>query len=88
MVAKRNRRYCPDLLENERGRFLSVIQPGDGDRRIQLAIPAQGLMEVRNALTEILAEVSEEGVTSSKEDQLQNASDDQLPYDGGQRTVL
>ena len=71
MIVKRNRRYFLDLLENDRGRFLSVIQPGDEDRRIQLAIPAQGLVEVRNALTELLAEVSEEDVTSSTGDQLE-----------------
>ena len=67
----KNKRYFLDLYENDRGRFLSFIQPGDDDRRIQLAITAEGLVEVRNALTELLDDVGKEDGTSSADDHSQ-----------------
>ncbi|PIK62347.1 putative transcriptional activator protein Pur-beta [Apostichopus japonicus] len=51
-----NRRYYLDLKENNRGRFLKVSQTGDRGPRIQIAVPAQGLVEFKNALTELLEE--------------------------------
>ncbi|XP_025088587.1 transcriptional activator protein Pur-beta-like isoform X13 [Pomacea canaliculata] len=65
-IVKDNRRYYLDLKENQRGRFLRVTMvvcseqvsqtiPRGGPRS-QIAIPAQGMIEFRDALTELLDE--------------------------------
>ncbi|XP_014242375.1 transcriptional activator protein Pur-beta isoform X2 [Cimex lectularius] len=57
MMIKDNRRYYLDLKENTRGRFLRVSQTiSRGGPRSQIAIPAQGMIEFRNALTDLLVE--------------------------------
>ncbi|CAG5116339.1 unnamed protein product [Candidula unifasciata] len=57
MIVKDNRRYYLDLKENQRGRFLRVSQTiPRGGPRSQIAIPAQGMIEFRDALTELLEE--------------------------------
>jgi len=57
MIVKDNRRYFLDLKENSRGRFLRVSQTVvRGGPRSQVAIPAQGLVEFRDALTELTDE--------------------------------
>ncbi|XP_041365991.1 transcriptional activator protein Pur-beta-like isoform X6 [Gigantopelta aegis] len=57
MIVKDNRRYYLDLKENQRGRFLRVSQTiPRGGPRSQIAIPAQGMIEFRDALTELLDE--------------------------------
>jgi len=57
IMIKDNRRYFLDLKENNRGRFLRVSQTiTRGGFRSQLAIPAQGMIEFRNALSEIVEE--------------------------------
>lgn len=55
MMRKDNRRYYLDLKENKRGRFLKVSQviPRTSARQ-QIVIPAQGLIEFRDALTDLL----------------------------------
>ncbi|XP_014681761.1 PREDICTED: transcriptional activator protein Pur-beta-like isoform X2 [Priapulus caudatus] len=56
-MVKENRRYYLDLKENARGRFLRVSQTiPRGGPRSQIAIPAQGIIEFRDALTELLDE--------------------------------
>ncbi|XP_021353034.1 transcriptional activator protein Pur-beta-like isoform X3 [Mizuhopecten yessoensis] len=58
-MVKDNRRYYLDLKENQRGRFLrvSVSQTRTrGGPRSQIAIPAQGMIEFRDSLTDILDE--------------------------------
>lgn len=56
-IVKENRRYYLDLKENARGRFLRVSQTiTRGGPRSQIAIPAQGLVEFRDALTDLLDE--------------------------------
>lgn len=56
-IVKDNRRYYLDLKENQRGRFLRVSQTiPRGGPRSQIAIPAQGMIEFRDALTELLDE--------------------------------
>ncbi|KAL8601971.1 transcriptional regulator protein Pur-beta-like isoform X1 [Babylonia areolata] len=62
-IVKDNRRYYLDLKENQRGRFLRVVcyeQVSQtiprGGPRSQIAIPAQGMIEFRDALTELLDE--------------------------------
>jgi len=57
MMVKDNRRYYLDLKENRRGRFLRVSQTVSRDGpRVQIAIPAQGMIELRDALTDLLGE--------------------------------
>ncbi|CAB4069474.1 PURA [Lepeophtheirus salmonis] len=51
MMVKDNRRYYLDLKENARGRYLRVSQTiSRGGHRSQIAIPAQGMVEFRDAL--------------------------------------
>ncbi|XP_063390082.1 transcriptional activator protein Pur-beta-B isoform X1 [Cydia fagiglandana] len=55
MMLKDNRRYYLDLKENSRGRFLRVSQTiTRGGPRSQVALPAQGMIEFRDALTDLL----------------------------------
>jgi len=57
LMVKDNRRYYLDLKENNRGRFLRVSQTiSRGGPRSQIAIPAQGMIEFRDALTDLLDE--------------------------------
>ncbi|XP_052212898.1 transcriptional activator protein Pur-beta-like isoform X3 [Dreissena polymorpha] len=57
VMTKDNKRYYLDLKENQRGRFLRVAQTVPrGGPRSQIAIPAQGLIEFRDALTDLLDE--------------------------------
>jgi len=57
VMVKENRRYYLDLKENNRGRFLRVSQTiTRGGPRSQIAIPAQGMIEFRDALTDLLEE--------------------------------
>merc|ERR1712055_975128 len=61
MMIKDNRRYYMDLKENARGRFLRVSQTiTRGGPRSQIAIPAQGMIDFRNALTDLLEEFGTE----------------------------
>merc|ERR1719228_114436 len=57
MMIKNSRRYYVDLKENVRGRFLRVSQTiTRGGPRSQIAIPAQGMIEFRDALTDLIEE--------------------------------
>ncbi|OAD53160.1 Transcriptional activator protein Pur-alpha [Eufriesea mexicana] len=57
VMTKDNRRYYLDLKENTRGRFLRVSQTiTRGGPRTQIAIPAQGMIEFRDSLTDLLEE--------------------------------
>ncbi|XP_021964428.1 transcriptional activator protein Pur-beta isoform X2 [Folsomia candida] len=61
VMVKANRRYYLDLKENTRGRFLRVSQTiSRGGPRSQIAIPAQGMIEFRDALTDLLEEFGTE----------------------------
>lgn len=54
-IVGNNRRYYLDLKENQRGRFLRVSQTHPrGGQRSQIAIPAQGMIEFRDKLTDLL----------------------------------
>lgn len=56
-MIKDNRRYYLDLKENARGRFLRVSQTVPiSNLRSQIAIPAQGMVEFRDSLTDLLKE--------------------------------
>lgn len=61
VMMKENRRYYLDLKENQRGRFLRVSMTMPLSRqRSQVAIPAQGMIEIRDALTDLLNEFGTE----------------------------
>jgi hypothetical protein len=61
VMVKDNRRYYLDLKENQRGRFLRVSMTTPLSRqRSQVAIPAQGMIEIRDALTDLLNEFGSE----------------------------
>jgi len=61
VMVKENRRYYLDLKENSRGRFLRVSQTiAQRGPRSQIAIPAQGMIEFRDALTDLLEEFGTE----------------------------
>ncbi|EDO39605.1 predicted protein, partial [Nematostella vectensis] len=56
-----NKKYYLDLKENSRGRFLKVctqICDRRGPMRKEIAIPAQGIVDIRNNLSEVLEECS------------------------------
>lgn len=61
VMVKDNRRYYLDLKENQRGRFLRVSMTTPLSRqRSQVAIPAQGMIEIRDSLTDLLNEFGTE----------------------------
>ncbi|CAM2118368.1 unnamed protein product [Caretta caretta] len=59
-LVRENRKYYMDLKENQRGRFLRIRQtvnrgPGLGSTQGQtIALPAQGLIEFRDALAKLI----------------------------------
>lgn len=55
-ISKERRRYYLDLKENNRGRFLRVAQSIQNGPRSVIVIPAQGIIECRDALTKLLEE--------------------------------
>ncbi|KAK1343359.1 hypothetical protein QTO34_016138 [Cnephaeus nilssonii] len=48
-LVRENRKYYMDLKENQRGRFLRIRQTGQ-----TIALPAQGLIEFRDALAKLI----------------------------------
>lgn len=57
-----DRRYYMDLKENNRGRFLKVAMtlPPPSHDRSQIVIPAQGMIDIRDAFTDLLNEFGKE----------------------------
>lgn len=54
------RRYYIDLRENNRGRFLRITQTSaQAGTRFSIALPAQGIKQLRDSLIELLAEFSD-----------------------------
>jgi len=67
MLVKDNRRYYLDLKENKRGRFLRVSMTLPLSRqRPQVVIPAQGMIEMRDALTDVLTECGTDDAESGE----------------------
>lgn len=56
VISRDDRKYYLDLKENERGRFLRISMVGTNLPRTQIALPAQGLQELRNLLTSLIDE--------------------------------
>ncbi|VDM03435.1 unnamed protein product [Schistocephalus solidus] len=52
-IVRDNRRYYLDLRENERGRFLRISMLSMG-ARVHIALPADGLIELRDALADLI----------------------------------
>jgi len=53
------RRYFLDLRENNRGTFLRITQEDLYGMRLSIALPAQGVSQLREALTELIDEFGE-----------------------------
>lgn len=55
-IVRDRKRYYLDLKENQRGRFLRVSMVMPRGARAQIAIPAQGLIEFKDHLAELLGQ--------------------------------
>nr|ACO10426.1 Transcriptional activator protein Pur-alpha [Caligus rogercresseyi] len=67
IMVKENRKYYLDLKQNNWGRFLRVSQAySRSGRRTNIAIPAQGMSDLRSALTELLEEFGTEDCTEAR----------------------
>eukprot|EP00112_Aurelia_sp_Birch-Aquarium-sp1_P026372 Seg932.7 transcript_id=Seg932.7/GoldUCD/mRNA.D3Y31 product="Transcriptional activator protein Pur-alpha" protein_id=Seg932.7/GoldUCD/D3Y31 len=69
MQRSAGRRYYFDLKENERGRFLRISQTSPYGQRATLALPAQGIVDIRNTLSEFLEQHGGDEGTCSDEDE-------------------
>ena len=87
-LVKDNRRYYLDLKENQRGRFLRVSMAiARTQQRSQIAIPAQGMIEFRDALTDLLDEFGtddHEGQSELPESRSMRVENKMFYFDAGQ----
>jgi hypothetical protein len=60
VISREDRKYYLDLKENERGRFLRISMVGINNPRTQIAIPAQGIQELKETLTNLIEEFGNE----------------------------
>ncbi|CAF2859944.1 unnamed protein product [Rotaria sp. Silwood2] len=60
LITRDDRKYYLDLKENERGRFLRISMVGINTQRTQIALPAQGVEELRDTLNSLLEEFGNE----------------------------
>jgi len=60
VISRDDRKYYLDLKENERGRFLRISMVGINNPRTQIAIPAQGIQELKGILTNLIEEFGNE----------------------------
>ncbi|CAF3589404.1 unnamed protein product [Adineta steineri] len=60
LITRDDRKYYLDLKENERGRFLRISMVGMNAPRTQIALPVQGVQEIRDALNTLLEEFGNE----------------------------
>jgi hypothetical protein len=60
LITRDDRKYYLDLKENERGRFLRISMVGLNTPRTQIALPAQGVRELRDTLNSLLEEFGNE----------------------------
>lgn len=60
VISRDDRKYYLDLKENDRGRFLRISMVGINNPRTQIAIPGQGLQELRTTLTSLIEEFGNE----------------------------
>lgn len=64
------RRYFLDLRENNRGTFLRITQDDSYGMRLSIALPAQGVEQLRDALVELLDEFGEGYLSDEQEPEL------------------
>jgi hypothetical protein len=60
LISRDDRKYYLDLKENERGRFIRISMVGLNNPRTQIAIPAQGIQELKETLTNLIEEFGNE----------------------------
>jgi len=60
VISRDDRKYYLDLKENERGRFLRISMVRMNNPRTQIAIPAQGVQELRETLASLIEEFGNE----------------------------
>ncbi|CAF3572139.1 unnamed protein product [Rotaria sordida] len=60
LITRDDRKYYLDLKENDRGRFLRISMVGINTPRTQIALPAQGVEELRDTLNNLLEEFGNE----------------------------
>lgn len=73
-INKDRKRYYLDLKENQRGRFLRVSMVMSRGPRAQIAIPAQGLIQFKDQLVELLDQyATTETATSNENEKTQPA---------------
>ncbi|CAF1032913.1 unnamed protein product [Rotaria magnacalcarata] len=60
LITRDDRKYYLDLKENERGRFLRISMVGINSPRTQIALPAQGVNELRDTLSSLIEEFGNE----------------------------
>jgi hypothetical protein len=87
-MTKENRHYYLDMKENQRGRFLRVSMTlSTSLQRSQIVIPAQGMIEIRDALTELLKEFGtddQDGLDGLPEAQALRVENKMFYFDVGQ----
>jgi transcriptional activator protein Pur-alpha len=66
-INKDRKRYYLDLKENQRGRFLRVSMVMSRGPRAQIAIPAQGLIQFKDQLVELLDQYATAETAASNE---------------------
>jgi hypothetical protein len=88
MMTKENRRYYLDMKENQRGRFLKVSMTlSTSMQRSQIVIPAQGMIEIRDTLTDLLKEFGtddRDGLDGLPEPQSMRVENKMFYFDIGQ----
>lgn len=77
-IFREDRRYFMDLRENHRGRFLQVSMMLPTHERTMVVVPAQGMIDVRDAMTDILAEFGKEDNASASKSE----SETSISFDG------
>lgn len=82
LIYAADRRYYMDLKENARGRFLKVAMtmPPPSLERQQVVIPAQGMIDVRDALTDILSEYGASYNSDDGEEKISLEADNKMFY--------
>lgn len=78
-INSEKRRYFLDLRENARGRFLRITQTfTPTGPRFSIALPAQGIVELRDALVKLLDEFAEGYLDGAPLSDVQIRDSDQL----------